>query len=187
MPYWFTNPTTRPLKITFILFFSPLLIAVHVYSFFFLLLLVITGVRFKLLCSSFIRDCKQLKCSTPIYANSCLSPEYAKSEMHFISQIVSVSWVKCKLRQMKSTKVQYYDTLKTLQHSWRMSLWFEWELEVQRLIIVVKCMHFYIKVHCSIFVNIFHNKSCKYGQVAIIKSFSLWFWSRLWVKFFFYL
>lgn len=145
MPYWFTNTTESPCKITYILFFSSILIAVKyifISFFFLLLLLVITGIMFKLLCSSFIRDCKQLKCSTPIYANSCLSPEYAKSEMHFISQIVSVSWVKCKLRQMKSTKVQYYDTLKTLQHSWRMSLWFEWELEVQRLIIVVKCMHF---------------------------------------------
>lgn len=43
------------------------------------------------------------------------------------------------------TRIQYYDKLNTLpQHSWRMSLWSEWELELQRLIItVVKCMHFF--------------------------------------------
>lgn len=73
-------------------------------------------------------------------------------------------------KQNVLTRIQYYDTLNTLpQHSWRMSLWSEWELELQRLITIVKCMHFlyYGKKHCSIFVNIFYNKRCNYWLCGI--------------------
>lgn len=103
------------------------------------------------------------------YANSCLSPKDVEKSNAFF-KIVPYDEEINSGKQNVLTKIQYYDTLNTLpQHSWRMSLWSEWELELQRLITVVKCMHFFIlrKKHCSIFVNIFYNKRCNYWLCGV--------------------
>lgn len=149
LPYWLIKTTVRPNEIIFIKF-SPLFWMQYLFIHHICIILSNNNtnrVTIKSLCSSVVHISKWLY-KTPLCKQlPFLLKMWKKKKSNAFFKIVPY-YCDEEINSGKHNvlmRIQYYDTLDTLpKHSWRMSLWSEWELDLQRLITVVKCMHFFI-------------------------------------------